>query len=69
MAAPKMSVTVGGETFEVSISRERLRQLRKNSVGKCNVAACDRKTSKGGLCRKHYAVKLEGNRQRYAAKR
>lgn len=48
-----------------TISRERMRQLRKNERGLCSVAACERKISKGGRCRVHALEQNERSNRYY----
>lgn len=54
-----------------NISRERLRQLRKNAKGKCSVAGCERDMAKrrGGFCATHGRETANARRDRYYATR
>jgi hypothetical protein len=51
--------------WPAAISRERLRQLRANAVGRCSVASCKRKHVKNGRCKAHAAANRDAARDRY----
>lgn len=60
MTAPKYTIT---------LSRERVRQFRKNARGLCSVASCDCRVHRGGKCVAHYAKDLARLKAAYAKKK
>ena len=55
--------------FRANISRERLRQLRKNAAGLCLRASCNRKHVKWGQCKEHAKADSARRKASYAAKK
>lgn len=57
------------QRYPAVLSRERLRQLRKNERGKCSVAKCERANDGSGRCKTHRLSENDRQLAAYHAKK